>query len=166
MDTTAQSTNPVVPTDQTQPQIPVLPQPVTPGSQDQVQAAQAMPPSAGAGKEVIAIPVKAPEWIQENPPPVDVAPEVLEAGVTEGPKEEVVIPEDVQAAGVMPVGSATPIPETPTLVHLPMTKEKAQGVLKMHKKVKESVTWLAMLIVKQFQQLQFMQNKNKKEVTA
>ena len=157
MDTTAQQANPVVPTDQTQPQIPV--QPIS-------QQPSQIPVAAPAGKEVIAIPTKAPEWIQENPPSVDVAPEVLQAGVTETPKEEIVIPEDVQAAGVVQVGNATPIPEAPTLIHLPMTEEKAQGVLKMHKKVKESVTWLAMLIVKQFQQLQFMQKKKEKEVVA
>lgn len=140
-----------------QPVIPV-PQPV----QVPVQ-----PVSTPLGKENagVSIPKPQEQWIQETAPVAEIAPDIKEAGVEAVKGEVVEMAPSAVAAGVQPVGLATPVPTEPA-VEFPMTEEKAKGILKMHKKVKDSIYWLAMLILRQIKLLRFKQEHKTEEVTA
>lgn len=136
-------------------------QPVEPVSvQQPVQSASAGTKESGP---VLTIEPTQPEKvIAETAPEAHIPQEVAEAGVTAEKAESIAVPQDLQAQGVQPVGVAVPIPEEPNIT-LPMTEEKARGILKMHKKVKESVTWLAMLVLRQMQVFRFNEEKKTKE---
>lgn len=118
--------------------------------------------SVGGSKESAPIPTNSPsaELVKENLPIIELSQEVKEAGVKEVKRETLEVSPDMQQAGVQPVGLAAAVPAEPTL-KFPITEEKAQGILKMHKKVKESVTWLAMLVVRQIQILRLKQKEEK-----
>lgn len=133
---------PVVPDPQVQT---LLVQPV------QTAPAQIVQPIVPGGKETPPVPVVKPqEWAQETPAEIVLPKEAQEVGVEVTPSEVIEVAPEVAEQGVAPVGTATPVPTEPTL-KFPMTEEKAEGILKMHKKVKDSIYWLAMLIVRQFQ---------------
>ena len=138
------------------------PQVQQPGVISPVQPSSQQPVSVGVGKESAPISANAPsvEFVKENLPIIELPQEVKEAGVEEVKGETLEISPEMQQAGVQPVGLAAAIPTKPAL-KFPMTEEKAQGILKMHKKVKESVTWLAMLVVRQMKILRLKQKKEK-----
>lgn len=107
------------------------------------------------GKENVSVAIPKPqEWIEETAPEAVVTEELEKAGVEATKSEVLEIPTDVNQAGVKPTGTAVPVPKESQL-KFPLTEEKAKGILKMHKRVKESITWLAMLVVRQFQMLKF-----------
>lgn len=150
MDTTAQNT--AQNSQQMPPQQPVAQPPDTvqaPQTQPQVTP---QPVSVPSGKEGVAMPVVMPQekWVEETAPVAKIEQELQEAGVEASQNEVMTVSPEVAESGVTPTGTAAPVPEEPTL-KLPMTEEKAKGILKMHKKVKDSVTWLAMLVVRQMQ---------------
>lgn len=127
-----------------------------------VQSVQ-QPVSVGAGKETApVVSTKSTEFVQETLPPIEMPQEVKEAGVEEVKGETLEVSPDMQQAGVQPVGLAAPFPQEPTL-KFPMTEEKAKGILKMHTKVKESVTWLALLVVRQMQMLRLKQKEEEEK---
>lgn len=68
--------------------------------------------------------------------------------VSEAPK---LTPEDAKA-GIVHAKESTPVSTTPaSTIVLPMTQQKAQQTVKMHKKVKDSLFWFAMLVLRQWQ---------------
>ena len=135
-----------------------------PPGQPAVAAIPVQPISSSfLGKESAPIATFKPgEFVKENIPSVEMPQNVKEAGVQEVNGDKLEVTSDMQQAGVQPVGLATPVPTEPTL-KFPMTEEKAKGILKLHKSVKESVTWLAMLVVRQMQMLRQNKKEEKKE---
>lgn len=111
-------------------------------------------PAATPHKEAepIATHSQAPdEFIQpsENIEPA-ITPEVAEAGV-EVVSERPPLPDAAQKLGVTHAKESTPVQTQPTgQVQLPMTKQQAHQTLKLHKKVTDSIVWLAFLILRQF----------------
>lgn len=84
----------------------------------------------------------------------EISKEVSEAGV-EAVSEVPQITIEHKKAGLEPAKESVPVQVGPQgLVNLPMGQTQAQSILKLHKKVTESVTWLAMLILRQFQIMQ------------
>ncbi len=153
MDDTAQQPMVQQPVDQTQQS--AVPQPVT-------QQTQSV--SVPAGKETAPATVTPPkeQWVVENAPQAEVPQELKDVGV-EAPKEEKIeLHPDVANAGVVPTGTAAPIPEEST-IKLPMTEEQATKILAKHGKVKLSVAWFAMLVLRQIKVLQFNKTKEKKK---
>lgn len=145
--------------------------PIVPPDQGQTQPVVQSKPqvtaSAPVGKETVPMSILQPqqEWVAETAPIAKIEEELQEAEVT-APKGEVLqVAPDVAQAGVVPVGTAAPIPTDPS-IQFPMTEEKAKGILKMHKKVKESITWLAMLIIRQMKMISFQQKKSAKGGSA
>lgn len=77
------------------------------------------------------------------------APEVAEAGV-EVQQTHPQLTEVEQQVGVTYAAEATPVPTQPSgMVQLPMTQQEAEAVLKTKKSVRDSIRWLAALIIKQ-----------------
>lgn len=111
---------------------------------------QPVTPVAPAGKEAPPMPSAPQEWVKENPAEMVLPKEAQEVGAEVTPSEVLEVASEVAGQGVTPVGVATPVPTNLT-IKFPMTEEKAEGILKMHKKIKDSIYWLAMLIVRQFQ---------------
>lgn len=130
-------------------------QPVTQQSVQPTQQAPEPAVTVPAGKETapIAIPKPEEQWVQETAPEAKISQELQEAGVETTTPEAVQIGPEVAQAGVVATGAQTPIPTEPT-IKLPITQEKAQKTL-LHKKVKDSLTWLAMLVTRQIQLMQF-----------
>lgn len=167
MDTTAQNTtqNSQSTSQNTDIQTPVQ-QPIVESSdqaqiQQPVQTSQQLVSAPVGGKETLSIPAKPQtEWVQETAQEAKIEHELQEAGVEKVAGEVLQVTPEVGQAGIQPVGLAAPVPEEPKL-KLPIEEDKAKGILKMHKKVKDSVTWLAMLVVRQMQLLRF---KEKGEV--
>ncbi len=89
------------------------------------------------------------DLVTESVPEIELAPEVKDAGV-EVKKDEPVILEEHEKAGIQPSGAGVPVNIPQDLKAWPLTKSQAMGILAVHKKVKESVAWLAMLILRQF----------------
>lgn len=149
-----------------QPVQPVLEPPIVVQPVAQQPQTPTQPVSVPLGKENagVSIPKPPEQWIQETAPVAEVAPEIKDAGVEPIKGEVMEVPTTVQAH-IQPVGLATPVPTEPTL-DFPMTEEKAEGIVKMHKKVKDSIYWLAMLIVRQFKMLRFKQTHKEEEATA
>ncbi|MFH1186599.1 MAG: hypothetical protein V1697_00305 [Candidatus Levyibacteriota bacterium] len=80
-------------------------------------------------------------------------PEVKTAGVeivSEAPK---LTKEDAEA-GITYAKEATPVETEPSgKVQLPMTEQKAEETLKMHKKIAESIRWLALSVLRQIKMM-------------
>lgn len=93
--------------------------------------------------------------VQEYITPSEVEPtipmEVAEHGVEAIVNPEVPsLPEEVKQAGVEPAKDVTPVVTNPQgTVHLPMTIQEAKKTVKFHKKIGDSLYWLATLILKQ-----------------
>ncbi len=59
-----------------------------------------------------------------------------------------------QAAGLSLAKESTPVVTNQTsAVQLPMTEQEAKKVLKMHKKIADSIVWMATLIIKHFKKI-------------
>lgn len=89
------------------------------------------------------------DLVMESSPEMKLSPEVVEAGV-EAKNEAPVILKEHEQVGLQHAGATVPVQIPQDLKAWPLTKQQAQAVIAVHKKVKESVTWLAMLILKQF----------------
>ncbi|MBI4079025.1 MAG: hypothetical protein HY429_01880 [Candidatus Levybacteria bacterium] len=114
----------------------------------------AQTPISGVQKEheVLGAPLQSSETLLtpvETKPAL--SPEVEKAGV-EVPLEHEPpqIPHEAQEAGLAHAKESAPLPTTPseTLV-LPMDPKQAHIILKTHKKISDSIVWLAMLVLRQ-----------------
>ena len=119
-------------------------QPTQAVSQKQDQAA------SGLGKEQEKIATAAVgEFVKPSETEPVISQEEKEFGVekvSEYPK----LSEEHTKIGVKPSGEGVPVSTVPSgMVQLPMTQVKAKSILKMHKKVSESILWLATLVLKQ-----------------
>ena len=145
-------------------------QPVTPMQNGQsvqtVQQPTQSVPVNPVGKETPPIPAQKPqEWIAETPSEMVLPKEAQEVGAEVTHGEVLQVDPTVASEGVVSTGTATPLPTDPAL-KFPMTEEKAEGIVKMHKKVKDSIYWLAMLIVRQFKILKSQKKSNTGEIVA
>lgn len=127
--------------------VPVVPQPQA----GPVQVSPISPPQKEQQPVVSAAPQE--ELIKPSETEPVVYPELSEIGVekvSEAPKLSV---ED-QTAGLSLASESTPVVTKPTgAVQLPMTEREAKQVLKMHKKIADSIVWMATLIIKHFKRI-------------
>jgi len=124
---------------------------------------QASDSGVGMQKEAEPRPsVKTSEFIKPTEAPIELTPEVEKAGVREVPQAPKVS-ESAKAAGISHAPVATPVQQMPTgFVQLPMTQSQAQAQVKgnfLFKNPSESLLWLAMLIIRQFQMKQKEEKK-------
>ncbi len=141
MDNTAQSSN----QDQTQvvPQVApsVAPQvaPVTPVSVPQKEAGPAFSKT-----------VQQEDYIRPSEVEPIIHPEVSEHGVEAvSDHESLQLTDEHKKIGIESAKESTPVATQPTgRVQLPMTEEEAKQAVKIHKKVSDSIVWLAQLILK------------------
>lgn len=82
---------------------------------------------------------------------MQVSSELQEIGIEAKDDMPKLTPEDAQA-GIVHAKEATPVVMTDQpSIQLPMSQQQAQQTVKMHKKVKDSLFWFAMLILRQWQ---------------
>ena len=117
------------------------------------QPVQPVPPSAGTvHKEqgpVVSI-SQTSEFIKPSESEPQISQELKEIGV-ESVSHIPTLTEEHRQAGIYHAKESVPVPTEPTgSVQLPMSQAQAQSVLKLHKKVSDSIVWLAALILKQF----------------
>ncbi len=101
--------------------------------------------------------------VSPSVPEVEISSELhAETGaeaVSEIPK---LTPEDTQA-GIVHAKESVPVLTAPAAtIVLPMTQQQAQQTVKLHKKIKDSLFWLAMLVMRQWQ----IEEKHKKKEAA
>lgn len=97
--------------------------------------------------------------LSASTPEMEISPKMhTETGVEAVSESPILTPEDTKA-GIIHAKESTPVsPAAATTIVLPMTQPQAQQTVKIHKKVKDSLFWFAMLIMRQWQIAQ----KNKK----
>ncbi len=127
---------------------------------DTAQNDQNQPVSPSQGGPQISQPVSIPQKEQEgltndylkaSEVHPKISKELEEAGVETVSEVPQITIEHVKA-GLEPAKESVPVQTMPQgLVSLPITQTQAQNILNLHKKVTESVAWLAMLILRQFQ---------------
>ncbi len=97
-----------------------------------------------------SLPTSHETLLRASMPELEISPDLKKEGVevvTETPK---LMPEDA-AAGIVHAKESVPVSTTPTAtIVLPMTQQQAQQTVKIHKKVKDSLFWFAMLIARQW----------------
>ena len=135
--------------------------------QDQSQQVPAAPVSVGGAMgEPSATPRKEAgqvlqvhEFVTPSEKEPDLSKEVEAAGVTVEPNAPVLTTEHAKI-GIQLAGEATPVAISQgATVSLRMTQAQAQKTLKLHKKVSKSVVWLASIILRQFKELQYKNQK-------
>lgn len=99
--------------------------------------------------------------MQETAPIVEVPSALREAGVESQKTEEVMLAEEVKKAGVTPSGIGNPLPTEPK-IKFPLTEAQAKEKLGFHKKMRDSITWLAALILRQMQKVVLQQQREAK----
>ncbi|MCL5010504.1 MAG: hypothetical protein M1289_02780 [Patescibacteria group bacterium] len=105
--------------------------------------------SSTAGKEQEGVPVDAGELIRPSEPELSISDEEKEAGA-EGVSQYPKLSEEHAKIGIRHAGEGVPASAVPSgMVQLPMDSQKATGILRMHKKVSESIVWLAELVLRQ-----------------
>ena len=142
MDPTAQNTQnqPVQNTQQDQQQ--VVQQPVQTPQEPVAQQSVSVP---AGGKEQEAMGVGG---IQPSQPEVVVPQEVQEAGVETATAEEPQLTQEHKDAGLEAVKEAAPVPHNSSKVQLPENYKAPQGFSLFHQKVKDAATWLWLLLFK------------------
>lgn len=99
-----------------------------------------------------ASPISSESLASLSTPEMIISPELhKETGAEAVSEAPTLTPEDAQA-GIVHAKESTPVSVIPqeTIV-LPMTQPQAQQTVKIHKKVKDSLFWFAMLILRQWQ---------------
>ena len=97
--------------------------------------------------------VQTSEFIKPSDSEPQITKELSEIGV-EAVSHTPALTKEHQDAGVYHAKESVPVATEPAgIVALPMTQTQAVSILKMHKKVSESILWLATLILKQFKLL-------------
>ena len=90
------------------------------------------------------------EVIQASEKTVELSQEEKEAGV-KAVSQTPVLTDDHHEAGIYQAKESVPVRSEPTgAVALPMTQAQARSVLKLHKKISDSIVWLAAIIMKYF----------------
>lgn len=138
-------------------QTPVQPQvPQTQGQAAPVQTpppAQPVVPSVSIHKEQAPVAVSPEQVMQPTEAPPQLHPEVLASGV-EHVTPMPPLTSSQQQAGIELAKESVPHPVSPSgMVQLPLTAQQAQQVVKTHKKVTDSIFWLATLILMQFKRM-------------
>lgn len=130
----------------------VTPAPAPSQQPPQQQAVQPMPVS-GIQKELQVGPISQPTTetlIKPTETEPMLTPEVSEIGVEAHDHETIRLTEEQKKAGILPAKEATPVPTEPSgMVHLPMAPQQAHIILQTHKKISDSIVWLALLVLKQ-----------------
>lgn len=115
------------------------------------QAGQQSPvvaPGTG-GKEQLSGVADQAEFITPSEQEPNLSREEKEFGV-ETVSEHPRLTKEHEKIGIKPSGASAPVSAIPSgMIQLPMTQAKATGILKMHKKVTDSILWLATLVLKQ-----------------
>lgn len=146
MDKAAQNQNQT--NDNTQSPVPSQPQ-------DQAQpSVTSVGVGAGAGsinKEAEMAPVG--DFVKPSETPLVKDREVAEAGVKEV-LQSAELTKEHERIGVKPSAEATPVQIEPSgNVQLPMTQVQATQVLQKSKNIKDSLVWLAILMIKHFKKM-------------
>jgi hypothetical protein len=137
-------------------------QPTDPAYQS--QSNQAVSPQPSDKKEEISVPVSAPskeggpaisipeKFVAPSVPEMEVSPDLQkETGIESKTETPQLTPEDAKA-GIVHAKESVPVSVTPTAtIVLPMTQQQSQQTVKLHKKVKDSLFWFAMLVMRQWQ---------------
>ena len=148
-----------VPNQQPAQQVPSQPEDLPAERQEKKEETSTAAPVGAPSKEGgPAVPVTSEKLVVPSLEKVEVSPELKEIGVEAKSEVPELTPEDAQA-GIVHAKESTPvvISEEPS-IKLPMSQQQAQQTVKMHKKIKDSLFWFAMLILRQWQ----MAEKNKK----
>lgn len=78
--------------------------------------------------------------------------EVIEAGVEKVSKMPMT--SDHERVGIKLAKESVPVQTAPSgAVQLPLTKQQAKSILKAHKKVTDSILWLAILVLRQLKKM-------------
>ncbi|MGH7246110.1 MAG: hypothetical protein ACREGI_04205 [Candidatus Levyibacteriota bacterium] len=128
-------------------QAPPLVQPQAPVS----PPVQMPAPVSAPTKEHAPMPSPLAEIIMPSEPIPEIGEDVKEAGVEVSVQTN--IGQDAQVAGVALAKESVPVQvseEEKIGENFPMSKKQVTGILKMHKKIKDSIFWLALLISRQF----------------
>ncbi|HSW88535.1 MAG TPA: hypothetical protein VLG12_05225 [Candidatus Saccharimonadales bacterium] len=100
--------------------------------------------------------------ISASTPEMEISPTLhTETGAEAVSETPILTPEDAKA-GIVHAKESTPVSTAAATIVLPMTQQQAQQTVKIHKKVKDSLLWFAMLIMRQWQIAQ--KNKKKEQV--
>lgn len=150
-----QQTQPITtPADQSQPVAPSVGTPVqNPVKNDgSIQTIPQSPVSAPSRESGPTISTSPEALISPSTPEIKVSPELhKETGVEAVSEAPQLTPEDTKA-GIVHAKESTPVATTPSsTIVLPMTQPQAQQTVKLHKKVKDSLFWFAMLVMRQWQ---------------
>ena len=121
---------------------------------DQAQQSVSAPvvPPGSVHKEQGPVATTAPtsEFVKPSETEPALSKELQEMGVESVPNTPD-LDQDHADAGIVHAKESVPVKTEPSgTVQLPMTQTQAQSILKLHKKVSDSVVWLATLILKQF----------------
>lgn len=91
------------------------------------------------------------EGIKPSEPELVIHPELTRVGV-EQVSELPTLTAEQEEIGIRLAKEAVPVPQAPTgIVQLPMTEQEAKKVVRLHKKITESILWLARLVLRQVQ---------------
>jgi hypothetical protein len=131
---------------------------------DQTQPSQTISQHPFERPEDVAVPVSAPskeggpavampeKLVMPSMPDIEVSPDLQkETGMEVKSESPQLTPEDAKA-GIVHAKESVPvsIASAATIV-LPMTQQQAQQTVQLHKKVRDSFFWFAMLIMRQWQ---------------
>ncbi len=93
------------------------------------------------------------DFVQPSEKPVVKDKEVAEAGVKEV-AQSAELSKEHERIGIKPAAEATPVQTEPSgSVQLPMTQTQATQVLQKSKNIKDSIVWLAILMIKHFKKM-------------
>ncbi|HSX40519.1 MAG TPA: hypothetical protein VLF68_02805 [Candidatus Saccharimonadales bacterium] len=120
------------------------------GSDGDDQTQQTVTPISTPNKESVGgVSVDTSDLITPSEVEPQLHPEVQEAGV-ETVSDKPQLTDEHAKIGIKVSADATPVATSPTgMVQLPMTQAQAQATIKKTKNVKESIVWLASLILRQ-----------------
>ncbi|HSD98963.1 MAG TPA: hypothetical protein VLB73_04730 [Patescibacteria group bacterium] len=113
-------------------------------------AAQPQPvvPVSGGVKEAPLIPTQPREWVSPSTPEVILPKEVQAAGVEVLPVTQS-IPPSAQQAGVVHAKEATPVTPVAAQLGLQTPRSVLDNLKNVHKNVKDSFSWLIRLVIKE-----------------
>lgn len=128
--------------------------------QDRKEHIPATPISAPSKEGGPAFSESTEESIKASSPEMEISPELQhEIGAEVNTETPTLTPADANA-GIVHAKESVPVSTTPTsAIVLPMSQQQAQQTVKVHKKVKDSLFWLAMLIMRQWQVAQKSKHK-------
>jgi hypothetical protein len=120
------------------------------------------PQGAVSGPQKEYAPVRNEPIVRPSIPEVAIAPEIKEHGVEQSPDPHTpTVSPPAKQAGVEVAKEATPPPVSPSgKVQLPMTVEQAQQ-LKKTKSWKDSIFWLAELVIEQGKKPEYLHDNKK-----